>query len=83
VDGAAGIALGRAGVWEQCPKLLPNVGVHNNEDGLFDSAEHSTGRAPADDAAGQAPQNNNAMRLLSRRRRREASHAGGFLSTET
>jgi hypothetical protein len=28
-------------------------------------------------------QNNNAMRLLSRRRRREASHAGGFLSTAT
>jgi hypothetical protein len=31
---------------------------------MFDSADDSTGRAPAGDAAGQAPQNNNAMRLL-------------------
>jgi len=29
------------------------------------------------------PQNNNAMRLLSRRRSRKASHAGGFLSMTT
>jgi hypothetical protein len=50
-----------------------NVGVHTNEHRLFDSAEHSTGRAPAGNGAGQAPQNNNAMRLLSEWR--EASHA--------
>jgi hypothetical protein len=44
--------------------------VHTNERQLFDSAEHSTSRAPADGAAGQALQNSNAMRLLSRRHRR-------------
>jgi hypothetical protein len=80
-DGAAGLALGRAGAWGQRPQLHSDLGVQTNEHRLFDSVERSTGRAPVNDVAGQAPQNNNAMRLLSRRRRREASHAGGFLST--
>jgi hypothetical protein len=65
-DGAAGIALGRAGVWGRRPQLLSNVGFRTNLNRLFDSVEQSTGRAPADDAAGQAPQNNNAMRMLFR-----------------
>jgi hypothetical protein len=54
-DGAAGIALGRAGIWGQRPQLLSNVGVRTNGRRLFGSAEHPTGLAPADDAAGQAP----------------------------
>jgi hypothetical protein len=82
-DCTAGIALGRAEVWGQRPQLLTNLGVHTNEHRLFDSAEHSTGGAPVGDDAGQAAQNNNAMRLLSRRRRSEAPHAGGFWSTAT
>jgi hypothetical protein len=48
---AAGIALGRAGFWGQRPQILLNVGAHTNEQRLFDSAEHSVGRARADDAA--------------------------------
>jgi hypothetical protein len=43
------------------PQLLLNVGVHTNEHRLFDSAEQSTGRAPADDAEGQAFENNHAI----------------------
>jgi hypothetical protein len=82
-DGAAGIAIGRAGTWGQRAQLLSNARVHTNGHRLFDSVEHSPGRAPADDAAGQALQNNCAMRLLSRRRRRDASHAGGVLITAT
>jgi len=57
--------------------------VRINENRLFDSAENPTLPAQADNAAGQAPQNNNAMRLLSRRRSRKAPHAGDFLSMAT
>ena len=42
-DGAAGLALGRAGVWGQHPKLLSNVGVRTSEHRFFGSAERSTG----------------------------------------
>jgi hypothetical protein len=59
----------KAGVWARQPPpatkkhegrlysstLISNLGVHTNENSLFDNAEHSTGRAPASDAAGQAP----------------------------
>jgi len=40
-DGAAGIALGRAGVWGQRHQRLSNVRVRMNEHCLFDSVEHS------------------------------------------
>jgi hypothetical protein len=53
--GVAGIALGRAGVWGQRSQLLLNIGVNTNGHRLFNSVEHTTGRAPADNAAGQAP----------------------------
>jgi hypothetical protein len=47
----------------------------------MNGVEHSTGQVPSDDAADRALQNNNAMGLLSRRRWRISSHAGGFFST--
>jgi hypothetical protein len=45
----------RAGVWGQLPQLLSHVGAHTNAHRSFHSAEHLLGRAPANDAAGQAP----------------------------
>jgi hypothetical protein len=50
------MALGCAEAFGQRPQLISNVGVNNIEHRLFDSAEHLTGRAPAGDEAGLAPQ---------------------------
>jgi hypothetical protein len=68
---------------QQTRYLLAYEGARTNEHRLFDSAEHLTGRAPADDTADQDPKNNNAMRLLYRRRRRGAPHADKFWCMET
>jgi hypothetical protein len=74
VDVASGIVLGQ---------LLSNVCMRTKKHRLFRGIGRLTGRAPADDALGQAPQNSSTMRLNSRRRRREAPHAGGLLSMAT